>query len=62
MEILEKAVAKHQKAAKSGDKALKKKVEILEEFLKCADSGKPLRTLLKDNPEYLSSIAFLIIQ
>ena len=35
MEILDKAVTKHQKAAKSGDKALKKKVEVLEEFLKC---------------------------
>ena len=56
MEILDKAVTKHQKAAKSGDKALKKKVEVLEEFLKCADEGKPLRVLLKDNPEYIDEI------
>ena len=56
MEILDKAVTKHQKAAKSGDKALKKKVEVLEEFLKCADEGKPLRALLKDNPEYIDEI------
>ena len=56
MEILEKAIAKNQKAAKSGDKALKKKVEVLEEFLKCADIGKPLRTVLKENPEYIDEI------
>ena len=56
MEILEKAIAKNQKAAKSGDKALKKKVEVLEEFLKCADEGKPLRTVLKENPEYIDEI------
>ncbi len=56
MEILDKAVTKHQKAAKSGDKALKKKVEVLEEFLKCADEGKPLRALLKDHPEYIDEI------
>ena len=56
MEILDKAVTKHQKAAKSGDKALKKKVEVLEEFLKCADEGKPLRALLKEHPEYIDEI------
>ena len=56
MEILEKAIAKNQKAAKSGDKALKKKVEVLEEFLKCADTGKALRTVLQEKPEYIDEI------
>ncbi len=56
MEILEKAVLKNQKAAKSGDAVLKKKVAVLEEFLKYADSGKALRGLLKENPEYIDEV------
>lgn len=52
IDILERALAKIQKAAKSGDKALKKKAEVIQAFLDCADSGKPLRTLLVDNPDY----------
>ena len=29
---------------------------MLEEFLKCADEGKPLRALLKEHPEYIDEI------
>ena len=56
MEILEKAISKNQKAAKSGDAALKKKVAVLEAFLNYADSGKALRGLLQENPEYIEEI------
>ncbi len=56
MEILEKAISKNEKAAKSGDAALKKKVLVLKEFLDYADKGKALRGLLKEHPEYMDEI------
>lgn len=52
MEIIEKGLLKTQKAAKSGDKALKRKGEVLEAMLEHTNKGLPIRTLLKDNPDF----------
>ena len=56
MEILEKALQKTQKAAKSGDKSLKQKSEVMEVLLGWAGQGKPLRRLIKEKPEYLEEV------
>lgn len=56
IEVLEKALMKTQKASKSGDKALKQKSEIIEKLLNFAGSGKPLRTLIQENPEYMDEV------
>lgn len=52
IEILEKAAIKAQKASKSGDKAMKKKAEVMETLINYANGGKSLRRALKENPEY----------
>lgn len=56
IEVLEKALLKAQKASKSGDKALKKKCDILEALLKEANEGKALRNILRENPDFEEDI------
>lgn len=52
MEILEKAIQRLQKSAKSGDKALQKKVEVFTLLHKQLSEGKPLKPIFDINPEY----------
>lgn len=56
IEILEKALLKTQKASKGGDKAMKQKAETIEVLLNFAGLGKPLRNILKENPEYIEEV------
>lgn len=56
IEILEKALLKTQKASKGGDKAMKQKAETIETLLNFAGLGKPLRQILKENPEYIEDV------
>lgn len=56
MEILEKALVKTQKAAKSGDKVLKRKAEILEALSEHIGRGLPLRKIIEENQEYAEEI------
>lgn len=52
MEILERALAKYSKTAKSGDKSLLRKAEIITELLKGLNDGLKLRSMFDGNPEY----------
>lgn len=52
MDILERALIKTRKASKSGDKALRRKAEIMEAMLRRAGEGMPIRRLMEENPEY----------
>ncbi|MCA1927442.1 MAG: redox-regulated ATPase YchF [Calditerrivibrio sp.] len=53
LEILEKAVNKYAKAAKSGDKNLKEKVDILSELLEKGSDGIMLRKILTEEQKDL---------
>lgn len=57
IDVLERALAKNQKMAKSGGAALKYKVEVIEKLLEHISDGKPLKELLDKNPEYRQEIA-----
>lgn len=56
LEILEKALAKYSKAAKSGDKALKRKCEIIEILINEIGNGLPIRAILINHPDYEEEI------
>jgi GTP-binding protein YchF len=63
LEILERAIEKNKKASKSGDKELKKKVEILEEIYKKASDGINLREFVtEEQKETLKEYAFLTLK
>jgi GTP-binding protein YchF len=63
LEILERAIDKNKKASKSGDKNLKKKVEVLEKIYEQASEGKNLREFITDEQkELLKEYSFLTIK
>ena len=63
LEILERAIEKNKKASKSGDKELKKKVEILEKIYEKASEGNALRTFVtEDDKKHLKEYAFLTLK
>lgn len=53
LEILEKAINKYSKAAKSGDKDLKEKVEVLKRLFDSASNGEMLRNLMTEEEKEL---------
>lgn len=53
LEILEKAVNKYAKAAKSGDKSLKEKVDVLAELLEKGSDGIMLRKIMTEEQKDL---------
>lgn len=60
LEILEKALNKYSKAAKSGDKGLKEKVEILQRLFDKGSEGAMLRNLMtEEEKELLKEYSFI---
>ncbi|MEF3254899.1 MAG: redox-regulated ATPase YchF [Deferribacterales bacterium] len=60
LEILEKAINKYSKAAKSGDKSLKEKVDILTELFEKGSNSVMLRKIMtKEQAELLKEYNFL---
>jgi GTP-binding protein YchF len=63
LEILERAIEKNKKASKSGDKELKKKVEILEQIYDKAEKGNALRTFMTEqDKQFLKEYSFLTLK
>ncbi len=63
LEILERTIEKNKKASKSGDKELKKKVEILEKIYAEAAEGKALRTFVtNEDKKHLKEYSFLTLK
>ncbi|MCX8084688.1 MAG: redox-regulated ATPase YchF [Calditerrivibrio sp.] len=60
LEILEKALNKYSKAAKSGDKAIKEKVDILQKLFDKGSDGVMLRNIMsKEEKELLKEYSFI---
>ncbi len=60
LEILEKALNKYSKAAKSGDKAIKEKVDILQKLFDKGSEGVMLRNLMtEEEKELLKEYSFI---
>lgn len=63
LEVLERALERTQKAAKSGDKTLKKKAEVLDEIYAKASAGSNLRSFVtKEQMEMLGEYSFLTLK
>ncbi len=56
LEILEKAQQKYAKGAKSGDKTLKRKADVIEAIINEINDGKPIRSVLAEHPDYEEEI------
>ncbi len=56
MDVLERALVRAQKAAKSGDAALKRKTEVLTALTEHVSNGRPLKEILDANPAYHDEI------
>lgn len=57
IDLLEKALLRAQKNAKSGDKTLARKAEIISLMLDHVSDGAPIREILDKNPEYRQEVA-----
>ncbi|MCD6535017.1 MAG: redox-regulated ATPase YchF, partial [Deltaproteobacteria bacterium] len=63
LEVLERALERTQKAAKSGDKSLKKKAKVLDEIYAKASAGANLRSFVtKEQMEMLGEYSFLTLK
>lgn len=57
IDVLERALARAQKASKGGDKSVREKAEVLQILLDHVSDGKPLKDMLDKNPEYREAVA-----
>lgn len=63
MEVLERAISRISKAAKSGDKELKEKLSVLERIYAQASEGNMLRKIVtKDEYKYISDLSLISVK